>query len=161
MPEQTRRAAQPPAQAPLRRPAPPPPVRRNLFQSQLTRRPTPATSSAEALRLEACVDVLSDSDEIVVRDKEGEVEVEVPEGLEEDGVVDEKEEMESMSASLLSPLRAFWSFRESRMEVLMIAGDRKKLTEAVKHLRTAQGVSSDQAECTPPFHVLAFAHGRE
>lgn len=97
MPDQTRRAAQPPAQAPLRRPAPPPPVRRNLFQSQLTRRPTPAANSAEALRLEACVDVLSDSDEIVVRDKEGEVEFDgPPEGAEEDGVVDEKEEMESM-----------------------------------------------------------------
>ena len=105
MPEQARRAAQPPAQAPLRRPAPPPPVRRNLFQSQLTRRPTPAASSAEALRLEACVDVLSDSDEIVVRDKQGEVEVEVPEGVEEDGVVDEKEEMESVSTCLTCTLQ--------------------------------------------------------
>lgn len=103
MPDQTRRAAQPQAQAPLRRPVPPPPVRRNLFQSQLTRRPTPAANSAEAMRLEASVDVLSDSDEIVVRDKDGEVEVEGPEGVGEDGVVDEKEEMESMSRPFCCP----------------------------------------------------------
>lgn len=73
-------------------------MRRNLFQSQLTRRPTPATSSAEALRLDGCVDVLSDSDEIVVRDKQGEVEVEGPDAIEDDGVMDEKAEMESMHA---------------------------------------------------------------
>ncbi|KAI1126376.1 hypothetical protein F5Y10DRAFT_212768 [Nemania abortiva] len=71
-------------------------VRRNLFQSQLTRRPTAAettrpgggggggpvgpaatasssSTSAEALRLDA--DVLSESSEIVVRDKNGEFEV--------------------------------------------------------------------------------------
>lgn len=88
MPDQRR----PPSQ-PLRRPAPPPPVRRNLFQSQLTRRPTPSAPPSPA---GACVDVLSDSDEIVVRDKGGEAEVVGPEGVEEDGVVDEKEEAESM-----------------------------------------------------------------
>ena len=49
-------------------------VRRNLFQSQLTRRPTPTSStSAETLRLD--VDVLSDSEEIVVRDKHGEIDL--------------------------------------------------------------------------------------
>lgn len=49
-------------------------VRRNLFQSQLTRRPTPASSnSAETLRLD--VDVLSDTSEIVVRDQHGEIEL--------------------------------------------------------------------------------------
>ncbi|KAI0005169.1 hypothetical protein F4779DRAFT_633571 [Xylariaceae sp. FL0662B] len=50
-------------------------VRRNLFQSQLTRRPTPTSSnnSAETLRLD--VDVLSESSEIVIRDKNGEFEV--------------------------------------------------------------------------------------
>ncbi|KAI1191421.1 hypothetical protein F5B17DRAFT_309351 [Nemania serpens] len=76
-------------------------VRRNLFQSQLTRRPTPAettrpggggpastaaptssmstmstTTSAEPMRVDA--DVLSESSEIVVRDKNGEFEVEDP-----------------------------------------------------------------------------------
>ncbi|KAH7033270.1 uncharacterized protein B0I36DRAFT_106865 [Microdochium trichocladiopsis] len=49
-------------------------VRRNLFQSQLTRRPTPTSSaSAETLRLD--VDVLSDTSDIVVRDKNGEFDV--------------------------------------------------------------------------------------
>lgn len=49
-------------------------VRRNLFQSQLTRRPTPSTTnSAETLRLD--VDVLSDTSEIVVRDQHGEIEL--------------------------------------------------------------------------------------
>ncbi|TGJ86511.1 hypothetical protein E0Z10_g2221 [Xylaria hypoxylon] len=71
-------------------------VRRNLFQSQLTRRPTPtettrpgagdiantsmttssSTNSAETLRLD--VDVLSESSEIVIRDKNGEFEIEDP-----------------------------------------------------------------------------------
>ncbi|KAI3325004.1 hypothetical protein HD806DRAFT_463147 [Xylariaceae sp. AK1471] len=65
-------------------------VRRNLFQSHLTRRPTTTTgtggggdtttaatssssNSAEMLRLD--IDVLSDSSEIVIRDKNGEFEV--------------------------------------------------------------------------------------
>lgn len=49
-------------------------VRRNLFQSQLTRRPTTSSStSAETLRLDA--DVPSESEDIVVRDKNGEVEL--------------------------------------------------------------------------------------
>jgi hypothetical protein len=50
-------------------------VKRNLFQSQLTRRPTPTSSSnsAETLRLD--IDVLSDTSEIVIRDKNGEFEV--------------------------------------------------------------------------------------
>ncbi|KAI0914013.1 hypothetical protein F4823DRAFT_433162 [Ustulina deusta] len=70
-------------------------VRRNLFQSQLTRRPTPTetarpggggggvnntsmttSSSAETLRLD--VDVLSESSEIVIRDQNGEFEIEDP-----------------------------------------------------------------------------------
>ena len=49
-------------------------VRRNLFQSHLTRRPTPSSStSAETLRLDT--DAQSESSEIVVRDKNGEVEL--------------------------------------------------------------------------------------
>lgn len=52
-------------------------VRRNLFQSQLTKRPTPTSSSnnsAETLRL-AEVEVLSDTSEIVIRDKNGEFDI--------------------------------------------------------------------------------------
>ena len=52
-------------------------VRRNLFQTGLTRRPTPGSStSAETLRLD--VDVQSESSDIVVRDKNGEIELEDP-----------------------------------------------------------------------------------
>lgn len=107
MPEQPRPRVpshpHPPTAPNRRAPAPQPhqpPVRRNLFQSQLTRRPTTAgpSGSSEGLRLEGCVDVLSDSDEIVVRDKKGEVEVEGPGFVEGDEAVDEREEMESMLA---------------------------------------------------------------
>lgn len=100
-----------PSQARARVPAPPTTttagVRRNLFQSQLTRRPTPssASTSTETLRLDSCVDVLSDSDEIVIRDKQDELEAggEDPIALamedegegDEGAYLDEKEEMES------------------------------------------------------------------
>ncbi|KAF4469726.1 UPF0220 domain [Fusarium albosuccineum] len=50
-------------------------VRRNLFQSQLTRRPTAGSSSTSAETLHLDVDVLSDTSEIVVRDKHGEIEL--------------------------------------------------------------------------------------
>jgi hypothetical protein len=72
-------------------------VRRNLFQSQLTRRPTASSStSAETLRLDA--DAQSESEDIVVRDKNGEVELGDPptppvDDAEEDGV-DPSEEHE-------------------------------------------------------------------
>ncbi len=49
-------------------------VRRNLFQSQLTRRPTSNSStSGETLRLDA--EVPSESGDIVIRDKNGEIEL--------------------------------------------------------------------------------------
>lgn len=52
-------------------------VRRNLFQGQLTRRPTPSSSnSAETLRLDS--DAQSESSEIVIRDKNGEIEFDDP-----------------------------------------------------------------------------------
>lgn len=56
-------------------------VRRNLFQSQLTRRPTPTSSGeSETLRLDADADVdaPAESSDIVVRDKNGEVELDDP-----------------------------------------------------------------------------------
>lgn len=73
-------------------------VRRNLFQSQLTRRPTASSSnSAETLRLD--VDVLSDTSEIVVRDKHGEIELgdpPTPVLEDEDEVpIDDRQESES------------------------------------------------------------------
>ncbi|KAI0840257.1 hypothetical protein F5Y06DRAFT_252189 [Hypoxylon sp. FL0890] len=89
-------------------------VRRNLFQSQLTRRPTPTTSSsnasAETLRL-ADVEVLSDTSEIVIRDKNGEFEIgdpptPPPDDPEDGGALDEAQESER---------------------------ERRRLAEAVKH----------------------------
>lgn len=97
-------------------------VRRNLFQSQLTRRPTstettraggggPASAaattsstsaSAEPMRLDA--DVLSESSEIVVRDKNGEFEVEDPptppmDEPDDDAALDDAQENESTHLS--------------------------------------------------------------
>ncbi|OTB16846.1 hypothetical protein K445DRAFT_316338 [Daldinia sp. EC12] len=80
-------------------------IRRNLFQSQLTRRPTPTTSSqssnnsAETLRL-GDVEVLSDTSDIVVRDKNGEFDVGDPptppldDPEEGGGVLDDAQESE-------------------------------------------------------------------
>ena len=81
-------------------------VRRNLFQSQLTRRPTPTNSGGssnnytETLRL-GDVEVLSDTSEIVIRDKNGEFEVDdpptpPPDDLEEGGALDDAQESERM-----------------------------------------------------------------
>jgi hypothetical protein len=76
-------------------------VRRNLFQGQLTRRPTPASSSnsQETLRLDTNADGLSDTSEIVVRDQHGEIELGDPPTpiLEyaEDAPVDDGHENES------------------------------------------------------------------
>ncbi|KAJ4140878.1 hypothetical protein NW768_000082 [Fusarium equiseti] len=50
-------------------------VRRNLFQNQLTRRPTAGSTSTSAETLHLDVDVLSDTSEIVVRDRHGEIEL--------------------------------------------------------------------------------------
>lgn len=76
-------------------------VRRNLFQSQLTRRPTgggSSSTSAETLHLD--VDVLSDTSEIVVRDKHGEIELGDPPTPmledEDDVPMDHRQETESM-----------------------------------------------------------------
>jgi hypothetical protein len=76
-------------------------VRRNLFQGQLTRRPTPGSSStsAETLRLDA--DMASDTSEIVVRDQHGEIEMGDPPtpALEdpEEAPLDDRQESESMA----------------------------------------------------------------
>lgn len=77
-------------------------IRRNLFQNHLARRPTPTTSSsntsAETLRLGE-VEVLSDTSEIVVRDKNGEFEVgdpptPPPDDPEDGAALDEAQETE-------------------------------------------------------------------
>ncbi|KAI6090901.1 hypothetical protein F4821DRAFT_12405 [Hypoxylon rubiginosum] len=88
-------------------------VRRNLFQSQLTRRPTPTNSSsntsAETIRL-GDVEVLSDTSEIVIRDKNGEFEVDDPptpplDDPEEGGALDEAQENERERQRLAEAVR--------------------------------------------------------
>jgi hypothetical protein len=83
-------------------------VRRNLFQSQLTRRPTPSSSnSAETLLLDMDFPV-DDTSEIVVRDERGEISSlgDPPAvGLDEPDAAEERQEHESMA----SPRRALRS----------------------------------------------------
>ncbi|KAI0379906.1 hypothetical protein F5Y04DRAFT_109094 [Hypomontagnella monticulosa] len=104
-------------------------VRRNLFQSQLTRRPTPTNSggssnnSTETLRL-GDVEVLSDTSEIVIRDKNGEFEVDdpptpPPDDLEEGGALDDAQESER---------------------------ERQRLSEAVKHYQVNHNRTPAQPE---------------
>lgn len=110
-------------------------VRRNLFQSQLTRRPTPTettrpggggpassaattssmSTSAEPMRLDA--DVLSESSEIVVRDKNGEFEVEDPptppmDEPDDDAALDDSQENESTH---FRPLLVFLAEEDGRI----------------------------------------------
>ncbi|KAI0119177.1 hypothetical protein F4814DRAFT_458549 [Daldinia grandis] len=104
-------------------------IRRNLFQSQLTRRPTPTTSSqssnnsAETLRL-GDVEVLSDTSDIVVRDKNGEFDVGDPptpplDDSEEGGALDDAQESER---------------------------ERQRLAEAVKHYQINHNRTPAQPE---------------
>ncbi|KAI0167114.1 hypothetical protein GGR52DRAFT_575077 [Hypoxylon sp. FL1284] len=102
-------------------------VRRNLFQSQLTRRPTPtnssSNSSAETLRL-ADVEVLSETSEIVLRDKNGEIEVDDPptpplDDPDEAAALDEAQENER---------------------------ERQRLAEAVRHHQISHNPAPEQPE---------------
>ncbi|KAJ4187910.1 Hypothetical protein NCS54_01141700 [Fusarium falciforme] len=98
-------------------------VRRNLFQSQLTRRPTGGSSSTSAETLHLDVDVLSDTSEIVVRDKHGEIELGDPPTpmLEDDDDVplDHRQETEK---------------------------ERQRLAEAVKHHQINRNTVPEQPE---------------
>ncbi|KAH7264105.1 hypothetical protein FSOLCH5_010378 [Fusarium solani] len=98
-------------------------VRRNLFQSQLTRRPTAGSSSTSAETLHLDVDVLSDTSEIVVRDKHGEIELGDPPTpmLEDDDDVplDHRQETEK---------------------------ERQRLAEAVKHHQINRNTVPEQPE---------------
>ncbi|KAI1170298.1 hypothetical protein F4777DRAFT_125143 [Nemania sp. FL0916] len=104
-------------------------VRRNLFQSRLTRRPTSAetkkqggvgsgsataattastSSSTEALRLDG--DVSSESSDIVIRDKNGEIEVEDPptpplDDPDDDAALDDAQENEKERQRLAEAVR--------------------------------------------------------
>ncbi|KAM5342537.1 hypothetical protein ACJ41O_013503 [Fusarium nematophilum] len=98
-------------------------VRRNLFQSQLTRRPTAGSSSTSAETLHLDVDVLSDTSEIVVRDKHGEIELGDP----PTPVLEDEDEL---------PLD---HRQESEKE-------RQRLAEAVKHHQINRSTVPDQPE---------------
>ncbi|KAH7251788.1 hypothetical protein BKA59DRAFT_138272 [Fusarium tricinctum] len=80
-------------------------VRRNLFQNQnqLTRRPTAGSTSTSAETLHLDADVLSDTSEIVVRDKYGEIELgDPPTPMMEDEdelPLDQRQESESMTCA--------------------------------------------------------------
>jgi len=70
-------------------------VRRNLFHQHLSRRPTTSSTStsAETLRLDTEAESDTSGSDIVIRDKNGEFEVEGPDlrmGCEEEGVGDEE-----------------------------------------------------------------------
>lgn len=103
-------------------------VRRNLFQSQLTRRPTASsTTSAETIRLETD-GANEESDDIVVRDQDGEVECGDPptppvDDPEEEGLLDPTQENER---------------------------ERQRLAEAVKQHQIDQNSVPAQPEGTSP-----------
>ncbi|KAM0238708.1 hypothetical protein ACHAPO_003680 [Fusarium lateritium] len=85
-------------------------VRRNLFQSQLTRRPTAGSTSTSAETLHLDVDVLSDTSEIVVRDKNGEIELGNPPTPmmddEDELPLDNAQECEKLIEAVRASLRA-------------------------------------------------------
>ncbi|KAI6716321.1 hypothetical protein JHW43_001099 [Diplocarpon mali] len=72
-------------------------VRRNLFHQHLSRRPTTSSTSASAETLRLDIEPESDSSDIVIRDKNGDFEIEDPQiqpfdGQEEGGHVDAHED---------------------------------------------------------------------
>ncbi|KAG8666298.1 hypothetical protein FPOAC2_11405 [Fusarium poae] len=98
-------------------------VRRNLFQSQLTRRPTAGSTSTSAETLHLDVDVLSDTSEIVVRDKHGEIELGDP----PTPMMDDEDEL---------PLDNAQEFEK----------ERQRLAEAVKHYQINRHDVHEQPE---------------
>ncbi|KAF5023964.1 hypothetical protein F66182_3968 [Fusarium sp. NRRL 66182] len=98
-------------------------VRRNLFQSQLTRRPTAGSTSTSAETLHLDVDVLSDTSEIVVRDKHGEIELGDP----PTPMMEDEDEL---------PL-------DHRQET---EKERQRLAEAVKHHQINRSTVPEQPE---------------
>ncbi len=72
-------------------------VRRNLFHQHLSRRPTTSSTSTSAETLRLDIDPESDSSDIVIRDKNGDFEIEDPpiqpfDEQEEGGHIDAQED---------------------------------------------------------------------
>lgn len=109
-------------------------VRRNLFQSQLTRRPTAGSTSTSAETLHSDVDILSDTSEIVVRDKHGEIELgDLPTPIMEDEdelPLDHRQECEK---------------------------ERQRLAEAVKHHQMHRHAMTEQPEGAT-WACLCYSH---
>ncbi|KAL5319801.1 hypothetical protein ACEPPN_012858 [Leptodophora sp. 'Broadleaf-Isolate-01'] len=85
-------------------------VRRNLFQQHLTRRPTTSSTSTSAETLRLDVDHESDSSDIVIRDKNGEFEIEdlpiQPYDEQDEGGSGEAQEDEKLLEAVRASLRA-------------------------------------------------------
>lgn len=126
-------------------------IRRNLFQSRLTRRLTPTSSHpGETLRLEA--EMMSDSSDIVVRDQNGEVEIGDPPtpplDEPEDEALDDVQENERTAARDESPALL--------QDADAAAGERHKLAEVVKHHQVSHNRSAAEPEGTK-VHMVAVS----
>lgn len=118
-------------------------IRHNLFRSRLTRRPTPTSfHPGETLRLDA--DMMADSSDIVVRDKNGEFEIGDPPtpplDEPEDEALDDVQENERTAARYASP--------GLLQEADAAVGERHKLAEVVKHHQISHSRSPAEPEGT-------------
>ncbi|EEY14044.1 predicted protein [Verticillium alfalfae VaMs.102] len=122
-------------------------VSRSLFKSHLTRRPTPtgtATSSsngsAETLRLPD-VDIHSDSTELVVRDKHGEIEIgDLPMGVLDDG----EEGMHDIEESKVERQRLAEAVKQHQVNHSTIPEQPEELLEAVRKSLRAKVAALDE-----------------
>lgn len=126
-------------------------IRRNLFQSRLTRRPTPTSSnSGESLRLDA--EMMSDSSDIVVRDKNGEFEIGDPPtpplDEPEDEALDDVQEHERTPARCVTT--------GLLQDADTATGERHKLAEVVKHHQISHSRSPAEPEGTKK-HMTAVS----
>lgn len=139
-------------------------VRRNLFQSQLTRRPTPTSSGeSETLRLDA--DAPAESSEIVVRDKNGDVELDDPPTPPIDDpdeiALDPRQQSESecflFFFFLLSaaPPNACKQAVDRRVDLLRPLEERQRLADIVKHHQINQNSVPVQPEGTSNLPLAA------
>ena len=102
-------------------------VRRNLFHTQLSRRPTTISTSTSAETLRLDIEPESDTSEIVIRDKNGEFEIGDPPmqsvDEQEEGTHGDAQEDESIA-----------SRRDLGLQIAdMIVEERQRLSDAVKH----------------------------
>ncbi len=117
-------------------------VRRNLFQSQLTRRPTPSSSTSdETLRLDN--DGPSESSDIVVRDKNGDIEMGDP----PTPTFDDPDEV-ALDAAQENESKWLAAAQDSEQQETNGMGleERQRLADAVKHHQIDQNSIPAQPE---------------